>query len=233
MKYCNYILLCMLLCFNSLSAQEDEVVKDTISYANYLEDQFYFGLTYNIIQNRPNDISQNNLSNGVQLGFIKDLPINKARNKGFGIGLGYSFNSYFHNLRATETSSGITYQIIDEDVAYKRNKYITHLVEMPIEFRWRTSTGSSYKFWRIYGGVKLGYLFSASSKYVSNEERTRFANNDFNRFQYGLHLSAGYNTWNFYAYYGLNKLFKSNIRTVDGETIDMNAIKIGLMFYIL
>ncbi|WAC03818.1 hypothetical protein N7U66_10605 [Lacinutrix neustonica] len=56
--------------------------------------------------------------------------------------------------------------------------------------------------------------------------------NALNAMQYGASISAGYNTWNVFVYYGLNAIFKSDTQ-VSAETIEANAIKIGLMFYIL
>ncbi|WP_298419209.1 porin family protein [uncultured Kordia sp.] len=220
-----------------VAAQEENervvTIIDTLPDNNYREDQFYIGVTYNILQSRPSGISQNNLSNGLHLGVIRDFPINKKRNKAIGIGLGYSYNSYFHNLKATKTDNGIVYQAIESDASFKRNKYRTHLIELPIEFRWRTSTVTNYEFWRIYAGFKAGYVLSGTSKFVGNDEKVKFINDDLNKFQYGLTLSAGYNTWNFHVYYGLNKLFKDGTKTVDGEAFEMSAIKVGLMFYIL
>lgn len=234
-RICIGIML-ILLGFQYAAAQgenEKTIVVDTLPDNNYREDQFYIGLTYNILQNRPSGISQNNLSNGLHLGVIRDFPINKKRNKAIGIGLGYSYNSYFHNLKATQTDNGIAYEAIESSEGYKRNKYRTHMVELPIEFRWRTSTATSYQFWRIYGGFKVSYVLSAISKFVGDNEKLKFKNDDFNKLQYGLTLSAGYNTWNFHVYYGLNKLFKDGTKTVGGESFNMNAIKVGLMFYIL
>ncbi|EDP97324.1 porin family protein [Kordia algicida OT-1] len=225
-------ILIIFIGMQTLIAQE-EVPQDTIPDENYREDQFYIGFTYNILQNRPSGISQNNLSNGIHLGFIRDFPINEKRNKAIGIGVGYSYNSYFHNLKATETSAGVSYEAIASDEGFKRNKYRTHEVELPIEFRWRTSTSTDYKFWRIYGGIKFGYIFSGVSKFVGDNEKIKFQNDDFDRFRYGLTLSAGYNTWNFHVYYGLNKLFKDGTATTSGEQFEMNTIKVGLMFYIL
>ncbi|MEM6722253.1 MAG: porin family protein [Bacteroidota bacterium] len=222
------ILLGMQFC-----AAQEETAQDTIPDDKYREDQFYIGFTYNILQNRPSGISQNNLSNGIHVGFIRDFPINKKRNKAIGIGLGYSYNSYFHNLKAVETANGTLYEAIGSNESFDRNKYRTHEVELPIEFRWRTSTADKYDFWRIYGGFKLGYIFSGVSKFISNAEKIKFQNEDINRFQYGLTLSAGYNTWNFHLYYGLNKLFKDGTMTTSGESFEMNTIKVGLMFYIL
>ncbi|AXG69403.1 outer membrane protein beta-barrel domain protein [Kordia sp. SMS9] len=229
-----YIIIGIFMIFGwQFGLAQEEIVQDTISDEKYREDQFYIGFTYNILQNRPSGISQNNLSNGIHLGVIRDFPINKKRNKAIGIGLGYSYNSYFHNLKAIETDSGVLYEAIESDESFRRNKYRTHELELPIEFRWRTSTATSYKFWRIYGGFKVSYIFSGISKFVGDSGTIKFQNDDINRLQYGLTLSAGYNTWNFHVYYGLNTLFKEDTFTTNGEQFDMNTIKVGLMFYIL
>jgi len=45
-------------------------------------------------------------------------------------------------------------------------------------------------------------------------------------------LSAGYSTWNLHVYYGLNSILSDNARLNDAP-IDMSAIKLGLMFYML
>ncbi|MEM6685176.1 MAG: porin family protein [Bacteroidota bacterium] len=229
-----HIVIGMLLLLGmQTSVAQNTAVQDTIPDDKYREDQLYIGFTYNILQNRPSEISQNNLSNGLHIGVIRDFPINKKRNKAIGVGLGYSYNSYFHNLKAVETGNGVSYEVIASSENFDRNKYRTHEVELPIEFRWRTSTATDYKFWRVYGGFKLGYIFSAVSKFVSNAEKIKFQNPDINRFQYGLTLSAGYNTWNFHLYYGLNKLFKDNTMTTSSESFEMGTIKVGLLFYIL
>ena len=107
------------------------------------------------------------------------------------------------------------------------------LVELPLEFRWRTSTADSYKFWRIYTGFKLGYVIANTSKFESSTQNIKLKNiNDFEKIQYALTLSVGYSTWNAYLYYALNPIIKNEAK-VDGESLDINAIKIGLIFYIL
>jgi len=42
----------------------------------YKEDQFYAGLTYNFLGNKPINLSQSGFSFGFHFGFIKDMPIN-------------------------------------------------------------------------------------------------------------------------------------------------------------
>ena len=45
-------------------------------------------------------------------------------------------------------------------------------------------------------------------------------------------ISFGYNSFNFFASYSINPFFKDAV-TVDGESVDFRALKVGLLFYIL
>ncbi len=199
----------------------------------YLEDQFYIGLTYNLLLNKPPSVTQQNLSYGLQTGFIKDIPLNAERNFAVGIGLGYAFNSYYSNILATETPDGITYSVIDENFSYKRNKIETHLVEMPIEIRWRNSTATEHRFWRIYTGFKLGYIVGTRSKLVTESYKDSFYNSDTKNFRYGLMLNVGYNTFNIHVYYALNDFFEDTTTLDTGEALSLTPLSIGIIFYIL
>lgn len=227
-------LLFFLLCIISIGfcfAQENTVEEiDSL----YKEDHFYAGITYNLFGKKPKNLNQNGFSLGFHLGFIKDMPINKARNIAIGIGLGYSANSFNQDLLINKNSmNAFEYNILEDSQTYTKNKFSTHLIELPIEFRWRTSTPSKYDFWRIYTGIKFGYTLANTSKYEGDLGRITFSNNkDFSRFQYGLTLSAGYNTWNIHLYYALNSIFSKEAQ-LNGEYLDLSAVKIGLMFYIL
>ncbi|MGB5555692.1 MAG: porin family protein [Flavobacteriaceae bacterium] len=222
------IALIFMLIFFLKSQAQDSLAVDT----NYLEDQFYVGITYNFLLNMPNDVKQRNLSYGLQGGFIKDIPINSTRSKALGIGLGYAVNSYYSNLRASETVGGLVYSKIDSDPDFKRSKVENHLVELPLEYRWRNSTPEEYKFWRIYAGFKLGYAFASRSKYLSNIEKNSFTNGDLRKFQYGLTLNVGWNTFNIHVYYSLSTLFNDTV-SVENELIKMKPLRVGVIFYIL
>lgn len=232
MKQFLYILLLLIPLVGSSQDELNIAIDETVD-DRYLEDQFYIGLTYNILLDRPPGVTQNNLPFGIQFGYIKDIPINKRRNKGLGIGVGYNYNAYFNNLQAIEQDGDIIYQLISDETQFNRNRIGTHVLEIPIEFRWRTSKAVDYKFWRIYGGVRFGYVFANSSRFVSDAENISFTNDDIERLQYDLYFSFGYNTWNFYASYALNNLLRSDVFTIEGDRIDMNALKIGLIFYLL
>lgn len=215
-------------------SQNDNTDKAEL-YKNYREDQFYASVTYNLLNNKPKDVSQSGFSSGFHFGFIRDMPINEKRNFAIGLGLGISTNSYNQkNILIEEVNNDISFSIIDEsELNVSKNKFTTYLVEVPLEIRWRTSTSTDYNFWRIYTGFKVGYLVYNSTKFKSEASKENLSNIDvFNKFQYGLTLSAGYGTWNFHAYYGLNSIFDNSAK-LNGKTIGVKSLKIGLMFYIL
>jgi len=197
----------------------------------YLEDQLYIGITYNTLYDLPKGISQNGFSNGISFGFIKDLPVNDQRNVGFGIGFGYGRNTYFQNLKIYEEGGNLLFEEVDN---FDQNKFSLHTLEMPIEFRWRTSTYDKYKFWRIYSGVKLGYVINSNAK-LKNDGTTKVKGIEaIEKFHYGLTLGTGYGTWNLNIYYGLNDIFSSNATLNNTDTpIGAKDIRIGLIFYIL
>lgn len=79
----------------------------------------------------------------------------------------------------------------------------------------------------------MSYIFSSKSILNDGENTYKITNNpDVNTFQYGVYLATGYNTWNVYAYYGLNPLFDS-VSTLSAEKVKMRAMNIGIIFYIL
>lgn len=198
----------------------------------YREDQFYVGLTYNTLQNKPENLSQQKISLGVSAGFLRDMPINKNRNVAIATGLGFALNNYNENLTISEVGGLNNYTINNDGAGFEKNKFTQLLVEVPLEFRWRSSTFESYKFWRVYGGVKFSYLLYDKSVFKTSTAKIVITNNnDFNDFLYGVYLSGGYNTINLYAYYGLNPLFKS--AEVNGQKVDFRSLQLGIIFYIL
>lgn len=224
------------LVFMSHYAQESFLDSLQVTDLNYREDQFYAGVGYNLLAHKPKGLSQSGFSTFINVGVIRDLPINKKRTFGFGIGLGYAFNSLSQNMLIGEDASGNREYVIlsDVDINYSKNKFEMHYLELPFEIRWRTSTPLKHDFVRVYFGVKAGYVFATRSVFKSAEGNQRYNNiKEFNALQYGLTLSAGYNTWNIHLYYGLTPIFEDGTVTAEGNDIAMQSIRIGLVFYLL
>ncbi|MCH4822040.1 PorT family protein [Gramella lutea] len=233
-----FLFFFFLVPFLSQSQEEKEQYKipDTVPFtidSLYREDQFYAGFHFNLVTERPSNISQESFSGGLNLGFIRDFPLNRRRNIALGVGLGWSINTYGQNLFIGKDSEGNTiFESLDGEDDYSTNRFTTQLIEAPIEFRWRTSTFDSYKFWRIYGGFRLGYVYHFKSRYRDNTQEIIVNNlSELDRFRMGATFTFGYNTFNFQFYYALNPFFKD--ATVDNEELGLSTLKIGLTFYIL
>ena len=214
------------------------LAQDTLYYEKridslYREDQFYFGVAYNVLQNKPRGLTQDGFSTGMHLGFLRDMPINKNRTFAVAAGIGLAYQAYNQNLIISNADNSFSYTLIERDIPYKKNQFSFINVDLPIEFRWRTSTPDSHKFFRLYSGFKLSYMIFNNSRFITSTGNIKINNNNqFNAFQYGVYLATGYNTWNFYAYYGFNTIFTSD-PTFEGRPLDLSTLNLGLQFYIL
>ena len=232
MKFTLNLFLFFIVCnvFSQESKSPSPIIKvDSL----YREDQFYLGFTYNSLLNKRDVISQNKFSSGIDLGFLRDMPINKSRTFAIAAGLGFSYDRCFHNLLITKTDQSILYSTLGSANNTSKNRQDQYYVDVPLEFRWRTSTPESHEFWIIYAGVKLSYLIR--DKYSHNDNDSIYSisgNTDLNQFQFKTYMAFGYNTWNFYVNYGLTPFFNSSAK-INGEAIAIRTLNLGLMFYIL
>ncbi len=203
--------------------------KDSLKLGDkYWEDQLYMSISYDIMRSQPTSTDITGFSYSLSFGYIKDIPFTKRGNLSAGIGAGYGYNSFNHDLQVIDNN---TIQLAS-DISF--NKLRLHNLEFPIQLRWRTSDAVTYSFWRVYAGVKLNYNLNNKFSYQlnSNNQTVEFSNVAiFNKFQTGLELSAGYGAFNFYMYYGLSPVYKDAV--INGENVSSKITKFGLIFYLL
>jgi len=233
MKQVFFIIIGLFMSLPSLAQDRDSTVTKVID-SLYREDQFYIGLTFHLLKDLPETVSQSGFSGGLHFGFIRDFPLNKRRNIGLGAGLGWSVNSFGQELFIGEDANNNTVfrNLNSEGINYDSNRFTTQLIEVPLEFRWRTSTPDSHKFWRVYTGLRLGYVYYFQSTFKQGGNQVIQTDvPEFDRFRIGTTLSFGYNTFNFHVYYSLNPFFKD--AKLGNSDIGITTFKVGLMFYIL
>lgn len=210
---------------SNLSAQKDSLQLGD----KYAEDQIYASISYAQLFNQPKEISRSGFSYAISTGFIKDIILNKKGNISIAVGVGYGFDFFNHELKVEELNSTTSFNTASNLDA---NVFKAHNLEFPLELRWRTSTAKRYDFWRIYGGVKFLYNLSNQFQFVENSSEFSYKNvSSYNKLQYGLSLSAGYDEFNINVFYSLTPIFKE--ATISGETVNSGILKFGLIFYIL
>lgn len=196
----------------------------------YADDQIYASVSYAQFYNQPSQISKSNFSYSLSAGFIKDVLLNQQGSVSVAAGIGYGFDFFNHKLKVEEFNNTT---LFSSDNAISSNLFKSHHLEFPLEFRWRTSTAIKYNFWRVYTGVK--FLYNISNKFQFNEasDTTFMYSNisNYNKLQYGLTLSAGYDEFNIHIFYGLTPVFKDS--NLNGEEINTKILKFGLIFYFL
>jgi len=233
MKHVFFIIIGLFISLPSLAQDRNVPVTKEID-SLYREDQFYIGLTFHLLRDLPESVSQSGFSGGLHLGFIRDFPLNKRRNIGLGAGLGWSVNSFGQELFIGEDANNNTVfrNLNSEGIDYDSNRFTTQLIEVPIEFRWRTSTPESHKFWRVYTGLRLGYVYYFQSTFKQGGNQVIQTDvPELDRFRIGTTLSFGYNTFNLHLYYSLNPFFTD--AKLGNSDIGITTFKVGLMFYIL
>ncbi|MCH1471362.1 MAG: hypothetical protein L7T85_02155, partial [Flavobacteriaceae bacterium] len=185
----------------------------------YREDQVYVSIGYPLLIDTPEGLTQNKLSHTFSLGFVRDMPINSARNLAFGLGLGLNYNVVYTNLQFTDDIKSTTF--VSGDVI---NQWNSVDAEIPIEFRWRSSTPTNYQFWRIYAGV-VGY-YSLSAK-----QRTRAALTEsisslsVHNFRLALRLNVGNNTWNLTYTHPIDSFFDFDKSTQNKSLSQLKTAK--------
>ncbi|TDQ21901.1 porin family protein [Tenacibaculum caenipelagi] len=216
-------LFALLLSLSTFSQKDSLQIGD-----KYWEDQLYIDITYNLLNDQPDGVEKTGFSYGFSAGYIKDIPFNRKGKTALGVGLGYSFDSFNHNLKVLE--GNVSEYEIDPEIT--SNKIKLHNIEMPIQFRWRSSNVNTYSFWRFYAGIKIVYNMNNNFQYNLPTESVKLSNvAKYNTWQTGLALSVGYGTFNFHVYYGLTPMFK-NVK-LNNNPIKSKIVRLGLSFYLL
>ena len=205
--------------------------KDSLNIGDrYADDQVYISVSYGQFFDQPTPISKSNFSYSLSTGFIKDLILNRKGNISIAAGIGYGFDFFNHKLKVEEINNAT---VFSSDETISGNLFKSHNLEFPLELRWRTSNANKYDFWRVYTGIKFFYNISNSFQFEDASNTTfKYSNiSNYNKFQYGLTLSAGYDEFNINLFYGLTPVFNNS--AINGEDINTKILKFGLMFYIL
>ncbi|UOK43415.1 MULTISPECIES: porin family protein [Flavobacterium] len=202
-------------------AAKNETIKVTDSL--FREDQFYFSISYNLVQKSPEGFKQFSFSPCFTGGFLRDFPVSKNRHWALAPGVGYCYTN-IKQFISTDDLFLENQPAIPENI---ETRIITHSIELPLEIRWRNAPVKSHKFWRVYTGFKARYILGTKIELDSESYGGFTADviDNVNKWQYGTYVSAGYNTWNLHVYYGLNPIFKSGSKLAD--------LNFGFMFYIL
>lgn len=197
-------------------------------------DRLVLDLNWNGWINTPDSVSVDWYSRGLNAYFMYDLQFgNSTFSLAPGIGLG--FDNIYHNAQFSATDSmGTLILPIPDSIDYKKNKFSTIYLDIPLELRFRSKPNSKNKSFKIGAGVKLGLLISSYTKFAGEGNTFGIPQDEvklkiykvpnMEKLRYGLTARVGYGPFNLVGFYGLSKLFE------DGKGPGMSPITIGFSF---
>ena len=154
-----FLLLLLILWLGAKAQGQNE-----IKFLKYREDQFYVSFSMIFQKESINGFKQNGFSNNFQMGFLRDIPLNKEGDFAIALGLGYSFDKLVSNLNLdNDEQNNLSFSILDNE---QNSQKISSII-LPLEFRWRTSTINKTEFWRLYGGFKYKINLNSQFNYFA------------------------------------------------------------------
>lgn len=137
-----------------------------------------------------------------------DKPIANS-NFSFGYGLGFYGHNYSSNAKFVYQFDSIgkqTLTFIDTKTdSYKSNRYNERSIEIPLEFRFRTKTKTTFK---MMLGAKIGYVASNFFKIDDANGKIRMYDiKNVNRLRYGMNFRIGVEQFCLTASYYFSEVF--------------------------
>ena len=201
---------------------------------NYLDDQLFVSLTYNVMTSMPSDMKTYSFPNTLSLGYVRDIPLNRRRNVGLGAGLGFSFHHYYTNLSMTKDADGASHIALMESSEYKTNRFSMQTLDIPVQIRFRGSTADRYKFWRVYAGVTASWVIKDYATRNDGKLKARYYNMPYlQTWLFTANLQVGYGKFTLRADYTLNPMFRSSTTGSIPGLDDTRSLSLGLLVYIL
>jgi len=158
----------------------------------------------------PRDIVQDNFKCiGFNFALMFDKPIGKsAFSFGYGIGLfSHNFHSNADFVRQLDSTRSFVSTRMEP---YKRevslNRYAQKVLEIPIEFRFRTKTDRQFK---IHLGGKIGYVVNDFRSVKDGDGKVRtYDIKNINPLRYGINFRIGFEHLALSASYYFTQIFK-------------------------
>ncbi len=205
------------------------------------DDRFIVTAFSDLWQNVPQGMELRRIQRGINISALQDMPLGRTN---FSIAAGLAFSS--HNLYSDHRYVWLFEQDkfdffpIHSQYSYDKNKLSLNYLEVPVQFRFRTRDLS--RTFRVYAGIKAGWLMNAHTKYEGDEhfptagiilpyenrkvkiKEHRLKN--LHEYRIGLTATIGYGALNFFMYYPLTDVFREN------SAKDMRPVSVGVSFVV-
>lgn len=224
---CAYILYGILFCcisFAQVKGQDTDTLKkrtrsaisksefDLKNYKSDPNDRMILEVNHTGWLGLPNGIQQSHAKCiGVNFTVMFDKPIGKSPfSVGYGIGI---FSHNFHSnadfiYHRDSLNNTLRTSLEPINRPFSLNRYAQKIIEIPLEFRYRTKTDRQFK---IHLGGKIGYVVNDFRSMRDNDGKVRIYDiKNINPLRYGINLRIGFEQVAICASYYFSEIFKKD-----------------------
>lgn len=185
---------------------------DLKNYKSDPNDRLIIEINHTGWLNLPSDIKQyNGKCIGVNLQVMFDKPLgNSPFSFGYGIGLfSHNFHSNAEFVYYKDTlNAGFFTKLEPHKRPVSLNRYAQKVLEIPVEFRFRTKTDRQFK---IHVGGKIGYVVNDFRSIRDNDGKVRVYDiKNINPLRYGINFRIGFEQFAITASYYFTEIFKKD-----------------------
>ena len=200
--------------FSGLKSQNKPVEKsefDVYSYKPEPRDRVIFEINHTGWLNTPRGVQGKLTSGGVNFYLYFDYPIASSRFS-FAWGAGISSHNVHGKFNLKYQIDSIRSQVmfsqlVPREDPYSKNRFGLKVLEVPIEFRFRTRT--SYQF-KVMAGMKAGWVVQSFRKvFDADGKRKMYDLYGVNPLRYGAHVRVGVEQLQFTFFMALSSLFEN------------------------
>jgi hypothetical protein len=177
-------------------------------------DFIMFKITNSAWTNKPDSIHTKGIGRGFAMSIMYDFPIKKS-NFSFAAGLGINAQNVFLDGQVMNFKDTGSQVLFANSSAFKRYKFTTTRLEMPLELRFFGNNKNRNKGFKAALGANVGLFISGHTKGVSGSGGSKF--NDkvvtkrfMQQWNFAPTMRIGYGNFSIYGSYSLTPIFKEN-----------------------
>ncbi len=210
-------------------------------------DRFIVTLFTDIWQDVPENMDLKTIQRGISINAMQDMPLGRS-NFSVAAGLGFTSHNMYSDHRYLFNALEDKHDFYPISLDYDKNKISLNYIDIPVQFRFRSR--ETDRPFRLYAGMKAGYLVNAHTKYEGEayfvdpagiqfpdlpdffddvedllKRTTKVKEHkleNITSYRIGLTAMVGYGRVNFHFYYPLTQIFEDN------SAEDMRPISLGI-----
>jgi hypothetical protein len=208
------LMICSVLSsFAQKSSSSDNTVDKRSTVEKPSRDFIMIKLTNSAWANTPDTINTKGIGKGFAFDIMYDFPVKKSKHFSVGVGLGINAQNVYLDKQAMNFKDTGSQVIFNTNADYKRYKFTTTRLEMPIEIRFFGNNHNRNRGFKAAIGTNIGLILNAHTKGTSGSGGSKF--NDkvvskrfMQQWNFAPTCRIGYGNFSFYASYSLTPLFK-------------------------